>query len=40
MDGYLQAPVPQQNVAPVVSVDLTRPPKWLKRPVGASFGVC
>lgn len=38
MDGYVQAPVPQKNLEPV-SVDLTKPPKWLKRPVGASFGV-
>lgn len=38
MDGYVQAPVPQQNLEPV-SVDLTKPPKWLKRPVGANFGV-
>lgn len=37
MDGYVQAPVPQQT-APT-SVDLTTPPKWLKRPVGATFGV-
>lgn len=37
MDGYVQAPCPQQ--APPVSVDLTKPPKWLKRPVGASFAV-
>lgn len=38
MDGYVQAPVPQQSSAPV-SVDLSKPPKWLKRPVRASFGV-
>ncbi|XP_015837847.2 protein transport protein Sec31A isoform X1 [Tribolium castaneum] len=37
MDGYVQAPVLQQSSAPV-SVDLSRPPKWLKRPVGARFG--
>ncbi|XP_063916558.1 protein transport protein Sec31A [Zophobas morio] len=37
MEGYVQAPVPQQNLAPV-SVDLSKPPKWLKRPVGARFG--
>lgn len=37
MDGYVQAPAPQQ--AQPVSVDLSKPPKWLKRPVGASFGV-
>lgn len=38
MDGYIQAPVQQQSAGPV-SVDLSKPPKWLKRPVGASFGV-
>lgn len=38
MDGYVQAPVLQQSSAPI-SVDLNKPPKWLKRPVGASFGV-
>lgn len=38
MEGYTQAPVPQQSAAPE-SVDLSKPPKWLKRPVGASFGV-
>lgn len=38
MDGYEQ-PIPQQNTTPVVSVDLSKPPKWLKKPVGASFGV-
>lgn len=37
MEGYIQAPALQQNNA-VVSNDLTKPPKWLKRPVGASFG--
>ncbi|KAJ8957314.1 hypothetical protein NQ314_006562 [Rhamnusium bicolor] len=37
MDGYVQAPVPQPTTGPV-SVDLTKPPKWLRRPVGASFG--
>lgn len=38
MDGYVQAPVPQQTLEPI-SFDMTKPPKWLKRPVGASFGV-
>jgi protein transport protein SEC31 len=38
MDGYVQAPVPQQSTAPT-SVDLSKAPKWLKRPVGAKFGV-
>jgi protein transport protein SEC31 len=37
MDGYVQAPVPQQSTAPT-SVDLSKAPKWLKRPVGAKFG--
>ncbi|XP_044252290.1 protein transport protein Sec31A [Tribolium madens] len=37
MEGYVQAPILQQSSAPV-SVDLSRPPKWLKRPVGARFG--
>lgn len=36
MEGYAQAPEPQQT-APA-SVDLSKPPKWLKRPVGARFG--
>lgn len=38
MDGYVQAPVPHQTLEPV-SFDMKKPPKWLKRPVGASFGV-
>lgn len=33
----LQAPVPQSNVQSV-SNDLKKPPKWLRRPVGAKFG--
>ncbi|CAH1223126.1 unnamed protein product [Diabrotica balteata] len=37
MDGYVEAPVPQQDLAPA-SVDLSKPPKWLKKPVGARFG--
>ncbi|KAJ8981910.1 hypothetical protein NQ317_007302 [Molorchus minor] len=37
MDGYVQAPVPQPSTV-TVSADLTKPPKWLKKPVGASFG--
>ncbi|KAG5889116.1 hypothetical protein JTB14_034174 [Gonioctena quinquepunctata] len=37
MEGYAQAPVPQQNIAPI-SFDLSKPPRWLKRPVRASFG--
>ncbi|KAJ9593994.1 hypothetical protein L9F63_014589, partial [Diploptera punctata] len=35
MESYVQAPVPQQQHS---SVDLRKPPKWLRRPVGASFG--
>ncbi|XP_049803426.1 protein transport protein Sec31A isoform X2 [Schistocerca nitens] len=35
MDAYVQAPVPAQQQ---VTVDLRKPPKWLRRPVGASFG--
>ncbi|KAK3915327.1 Protein transport protein Sec31A [Frankliniella fusca] len=35
MESYVQATPPQQ--APV-SVDLRKPPKWLRRPCGASFG--
>ncbi|KAJ8940709.1 hypothetical protein NQ318_009112 [Aromia moschata] len=37
MEGYVQALVPQPSTI-FVSADLTKPPKWLKRPVGASFG--
>lgn len=36
MDGYAQAPEPQQSTP--ASFDLSQPPKWLKRPVGARFG--
>jgi protein transport protein SEC31 len=37
MDPFVQAPLSQQqHQSPV---DLRKPPKWLKRPVGASFGV-
>lgn len=39
MDGYMQPPPIQQQQS-VVSVDLSKPPKWLKKPVGASFAVC
>ncbi|KAK7872942.1 hypothetical protein R5R35_004256 [Gryllus longicercus] len=35
MEAYAQAPVTQQHQVPV---DLRKPPKWLRRPVGASFG--
>ncbi|XP_057666336.1 protein transport protein Sec31A isoform X1 [Diorhabda carinulata] len=37
MDGYVRAPEPQQDLGPT-SVDLSKPPKWLKKPIGASFG--
>ncbi|CAG9855974.1 unnamed protein product [Phyllotreta striolata] len=37
MDGYAEAPVPQQDIGPV-SVNLSKPPKWLKKSVGAKFG--
>lgn len=37
MDGYAKAPLQAQNIAPE-SVDLPKPPKWMRRPVGASFG--
>ncbi|XP_050309032.1 protein transport protein Sec31A isoform X2 [Anthonomus grandis grandis] len=37
MDGFVQAPTQQQTHA-IVSVDPTKPPKWLRKPVGASFG--
>lgn len=37
MDAYVQAPVPQQQQQQS-PVDLHKPPRWLKRPVGASFG--
>ncbi|XP_021915542.1 protein transport protein Sec31A isoform X3 [Zootermopsis nevadensis] len=36
MDAYVQAPVPQQQQQS--PVDLRKPPKWLRRPVGVSFG--
>lgn len=39
MEGYVEAPVPQPGAAVVASVDLSKPPKWLRRPVGASWGV-
>ncbi|XP_066994333.2 protein transport protein Sec31A isoform X2 [Anabrus simplex] len=35
MENFAQAPLPLQQP---VSVDLRKAPKWLKRPVGASFG--
>lgn len=38
MDNLQQAPVPQTNTM-TVSQDLKKPPKWLRRPAGAVFGV-
>ncbi|CAG9767294.1 unnamed protein product [Ceutorhynchus assimilis] len=37
MDGFAQAPTQQQSRA-TVSVDPTKPPKWLRKPAGARFG--
>ncbi|ENN70527.1 hypothetical protein HUJ04_007968 [Dendroctonus ponderosae] len=37
MDGFVKAPTQQQSHV-TVSVDPSKPPKWLRRPVGASFG--
>lgn len=39
MDTFAQAPVPQNTSAPIVYNDLRKPPVWMKRPVGAAFGV-
>lgn len=39
MDALSQAPVPQNNLPPVVYNDLKTPPVWMKQPVGAAFGV-
>lgn len=38
MDQFAQAPVPQSTTQVHYS-DLKRPAKWLKRPIGAKFGV-
>lgn len=39
MDSLQPDPIPQQmTTAPVVSHDLAKPPKWIKRPSGISFG--
>ncbi|XP_023705951.1 protein transport protein Sec31A isoform X4 [Cryptotermes secundus] len=37
MDAFAQAP-PQRQQQQQSPVDLRKPPKWLRRPVGASFG--
>lgn len=39
MEQYAEAPVVQPPHHAHVAVDLRKAPKWLKRPVGASFGV-
>lgn len=38
MDQFAQAPVPAATTQ-IVYNDLKRPPKWMKQPVGAKFGV-
>jgi hypothetical protein len=38
LDAFAQAP-PQRQQQQLSPVDLRKPPKWLRRPVGASFGV-
>lgn len=38
MDQFAQEPIPQQATQ-VVYHDLTRAPKWMKRPCGVAFGV-
>lgn len=38
MENFAQAPAPQATTQIHYS-DLKRPPKWMKRPVGAKFGV-
>lgn len=38
MDAMAHAPTPQTTTQ-VVYHDLKKPPKWMKRPVGAKFGV-
>ncbi|XP_071952152.1 protein transport protein Sec31A-like [Antedon mediterranea] len=37
MDPYNQAPGQQQQQVPTEAVILKKPPKWLRRPVGATF---
>lgn len=39
MDTFADPHLPQNNTTPVVYSDLRKPPKWMKRPIGASFGV-
>jgi len=39
MDAFDNAPPVPQNTTQTVYADLKKPPKWLKKPCGASFGV-
>lgn len=39
MDTFAHAPVPQNTAAPIIYNDLRKPPKWMRRPIGAVFGV-
>lgn len=39
MDAFSHPPAPQNTHTQVVSSDPRKPPKWIKRPVGAKFGV-
>lgn len=39
MEAQAPGPVPQPHGHPVVYEDLRRPPKWMRRPVGAKFAV-
>lgn len=39
MDTFAHAPVPQSTAAPIIYNDLRKPPKWMRRPIGAVFGV-
>lgn len=38
MDTFAEA-MPQSHTAAVVYSDLKKPPKWMRKPVGAVFGV-
>lgn len=38
MEHFAQAPTPQATTQ-IVYNDLKKPPKWVKRPIGAKFGV-
>lgn len=39
MDTFADPHLPQNNTTPVAYSDLRKPPKWMRRPIGASFGV-